>query len=70
MDVLIRKSWMRVSFQWPKECLDFVDKIREEVYKMARNEYYRRVRPVMVEGRVFLKASSDLEDGRKKVRGG
>jgi hypothetical protein len=65
MEVLIRKSGMRVSFQWPKECLDFVDKIREEAYKMGydRKEYYTRVRPARVEGRVLIRAEIKKKNG-------
>jgi hypothetical protein len=67
MEMLIRKSGTIASFQWPKECLDFVDKIREEVYKMGydRKEYYTRVRPAMVECRVFLRAEIKKKDGGK-----
>jgi hypothetical protein len=67
MEVLIRKTGINVSFQWPKECLDFVDKIREEAHKMGydRKEYYMKVRPAMVNGRVFLRAEIKKKDGRK-----
>jgi hypothetical protein len=65
LEVLMRKAGVNVSFQWPKESMDFVDKIREEVNKMGydRKEYFTRVRPVMVEGRVFLRAEVKKKDG-------
>ncbi len=58
---------MRVLFQWPKECLDFVDKFCKEVYKMGydRKEYNTRVRQVVVEGRVLLKAETRKKEGGK-----
>jgi hypothetical protein len=65
MEVLMRKAGIGVTFQWPKECMDFVDKIREEVHNMGydRKEYYTRVRPSMVDGRVFLRADVKKKDG-------
>jgi hypothetical protein len=65
MEVLMRKAGIGVTFQWPKECMDFVDKIREEVDNMGydRKEYYTRVRPSMVDGRVFLRADVKKKDG-------
>ncbi len=61
----MRKAGVIVSFYWPKECMDFVDKICEEVNKMGydRKEYFTRVRPAMFEGRVFLRAEIKKKDG-------
>jgi hypothetical protein len=67
MEVLLRKAGLITSFQWPRECMDFVDKIREEVYKMGydRKDHYTKVRPTLVEGRVFLRAEIKKKDGGK-----
>jgi hypothetical protein len=67
MEVLVKKAGLIVSFQWPKECMDFVDKIRDKVEKMGfhRKEYYSRIRPVMVEGRVLLRAEIKKKNGGK-----
>jgi hypothetical protein len=65
MEALLRKAGVVVAVQWPKECMEFVDKIRDEVDKMGydKKEYYTRVRPAMVEGRVFLRADIKKKDG-------
>jgi hypothetical protein len=67
MEVLMRKSGTIVSFQWPKECLDFVDKIRAEVHKMGydRKDYYTRVRPAKIDGQVLLRAETKKKEGGK-----
>ncbi len=67
MEVLMRKSGTIVSFQWPKECLDFVDKIRTEVHKMGydRKDYYTRVRPAKIDGQVLLRAETKKKEGGK-----
>jgi hypothetical protein len=65
MEVIMRKAGISVTFQWPTECMDFVDKIREEVDNMGynRKEYYTRVKPSMVDGQVFLRADVKKKDG-------
>ncbi len=69
LEMLMRKSGLTVAFQWPKECMDFVDKICEEVDKMGygKKEYYTKGRPEMVEGRAFLKAEVKKKEGGKFV---
>ncbi len=66
LEEIIRKAGLVSSFQWPKECMEFVEKIREKVEAMGfgKTEYYARVRPAMVDGRVLLRA-----DTKKKVGG-
>jgi hypothetical protein len=67
MEGLARKAGLSASFQWPKECMDFVDKIREKVDMMGygKKEFYTKVRPVMIEGWVFLRAETKKKEGGK-----
>jgi hypothetical protein len=53
------------SFQWQKECLDFIGRLREKVETMGfdRKKYYTQVRPTLVEVKVFLRAETKKEDG-------
>ncbi len=46
---------------------EFVEKIREKVEEMGfgRREYYTRIRPVMKEGRVLLRADTKRKEGGK-----
>jgi hypothetical protein len=50
-----------------KGCMDFVNKILEKVETMGFNkkEYYTRVSPALVEGRVFLRAEIKKKNGGK-----
>jgi hypothetical protein len=47
--------------------MEFVDKIREKVDVMgySRKDYYTKVRPVLVVGRVFLRADTKKKEGGK-----
>jgi hypothetical protein len=67
LEVLVRKAGLSTSFQWPKECMEFVDKIREKVEKMGygRKDFYTKVRPILIEGRVFLRADTKKKEGGK-----
>jgi hypothetical protein len=49
LERIVRNAGLVASFQWPKESLEFVEKIREKVEEMGfgRKEYYTRVRPTM-----------------------
>ncbi len=66
LEEMVRKAGLVASFQWPKECMEFVEKIREKVETMGfgKKEYYARVRPTLVDGRVLLRANT------KKIEGG
>jgi hypothetical protein len=65
LEVIVRKAGLVASFQWPKECMEFVDRIREKVETMGfgRKEYYARVRPVVKDGRVLLRADTKRKEG-------
>ncbi len=65
LEVLVRKVGLRTSFQWPKECMEFVGKIREKVDMMGygRQDFYTKVRPILIEGRVFLRADTKKKEG-------
>jgi hypothetical protein len=67
LEVLVRKAGMNTSFQWPKECMEFVDKIREKVDEMGygRKDFYTKVRPILIEGRVFIRADTKKKEGGK-----
>ncbi len=51
---MLRRAGLHVSFQWPKESMEFVRGVREKVERMGykRNTFYSRVRLIVVEGRV------------------
>ncbi len=67
LEAIVKKAGMAVSLQWPKECMEFVDKVREKVEKMGfgKKEYYTRVRPARVDGRVFLRVETKKKEGGK-----
>jgi hypothetical protein len=67
LEGIVRKAGLVASFQWPKECMEFVDKIREKVETMGfgKEEYYTRIRPVLVHGRVLLRVETKRKVGGK-----
>ena len=67
LEEILRKARLHVSFQWPKESLEFVNGVRERVEKMGygRKAYFTRVRPTVIEGRVMIKAECRNKDGGK-----
>jgi signal transduction histidine kinase len=66
LERIVRKAGIFVSFQWPKECMDFVRGLREKVEEMGYGlkTNFVRIRPVVVEGTVYFRA--DVKD---KARG-
>jgi chromosome segregation ATPase len=67
LERIVRNAGLVASFQWPKESMEFVEKIREKVEAMGfgRKEYYTRIRPVTKEGRVLLRADTKRKQGGK-----
>jgi hypothetical protein len=67
LERIIRNAGLVASFQWPKESMEFVEKIREKVEEMGfgRKEYYTRVRPVAKDGRVLFRADTRRKEGGK-----
>jgi hypothetical protein len=67
LEMIVRKAGLVASFQWPKECMEFVDKIREKVEKMGfgKKEYYTRIRPAVIYGRVLLRVDTKRKEGGK-----
>jgi hypothetical protein len=67
LEVLVRKAGMNTSFQWPKECMEFVDKVREKVETMGfgKEEFYTRVRPAVAHERVLLRVDTKKKEGGK-----
>jgi hypothetical protein len=64
-EVIVRKAGLVAMFQWPKECMEFDDKICEKVEKMGfgKKDYYTRVRPVLTNSRVLLRADTKKKEG-------
>ncbi len=64
LEVIVRKSGLVASFQWPKECMKFVDKICEKVETMGfgKKEYYTRIRPELTDGRVLLRVDTKRKE--------
>jgi hypothetical protein len=67
LEVIVRKAGLVASFQWPKERMEFVEKIREKVATMGfgKKEYYTRIRPAVVHGRVLLRVDTKRKEGGK-----
>jgi hypothetical protein len=67
LEEIVRKAGLVPSFQWPKECMEFVDKLREKVEKMgfSKKDYYTRIRPASVHGRVLLRVDTKRKEGGK-----
>ncbi len=67
LERIVRKAGLVASFQWPKECTEFVDKIREKVDTIGfgKKEYYTRIRPVLKDGRVLLRVDTKRKEGGK-----
>ncbi len=63
----MRKAGLVASFQWPKECMEFVDKVREKVETMGfgKEEFYTRIRPAVAHGRVLLRVDTKRKEGGK-----
>jgi hypothetical protein len=67
LEAIVRKAGLVASFQWPKECMEFVDKVREKVETMGfgKEEFYTRVRPTVAQGRVLLRVDTKRKGGGK-----
>ncbi len=67
LEVIVRKAGLVTSCLWPKECMELVEKVREKVETMGfgKKEYYTRVRPVRMDGRVLLRVYTKRKEGGK-----
>ncbi len=67
LEGIVKRAGFVASFQWSKECMEFVDKISEKVESMgfSKTEYYTRIRPARVDGRVFLRVETKKKEGGK-----
>ncbi len=67
LEEIVRKAGLVASFQWPKECMEFVDKVREKVETMGfgKEEFYTRIRPAVAHGRVLLRVDTKRKEGGK-----
>jgi hypothetical protein len=71
LEAIVKKAGLAASLQWPKECIEFVDRIHEKVETMGfgKKEYYTRVRPARIDGRVFLRVETKKKGGKFKRLG-
>jgi hypothetical protein len=67
LEAIVRKAGLVASFQWPKECMEFVNKVRDKVETMGfgKEEFYTRVRPAVAHGRVLLRVDTKKKEGGK-----
>jgi hypothetical protein len=67
LEVIARRAGLVTTCQWPKECMEFVEKVREKVETMGfgKKEHYTRVRPVRKDGRVLLRVDTKRKEGGK-----
>jgi DNA repair exonuclease SbcCD ATPase subunit len=67
LERIVRNAGLVASFQWPKESMEFVEKIRDKVEAMGfgRKEFFTRIRPVTKEGKVLLRADTKRKEGGK-----
>jgi hypothetical protein len=67
LEVIARRAGLVATCQWPKECMEFVEKVREKAETMGfgKKEYYTRVRPVWKDGRVLLRVDTKRKEGGK-----
>jgi hypothetical protein len=67
LEAILKKAGLAASTQWPKECMEFVDRLRGKAETMGfgKKEYYTRVRPAQVDGRVFLRVETKKKEGGK-----
>ncbi len=67
LEEILRRARLHIAFQWPKESLEFVNGVREEVEKTGyeRKAYFTRLRPTSVDGRVMIRADCRSKEGGK-----
>jgi hypothetical protein len=62
LDRLLRKAGYFPLFHWPREILEFIRKVREEVRKTTKDRYIS-IRPEIVQGKVRIRADSKTKSG-------
>jgi hypothetical protein len=65
MEGLLRKVGVRITFQWPKEMLEYVDGVRDRIERMGygKEEFYVKVRPHVGDGDLQLRAEVKRKTG-------
>ena len=65
LEGILRKAGIRVSFQWPKEAMEYVKGVRERVQEMGFSErtHFVRVRPVVRQGLLVIRADVKRKEG-------
>ena len=68
MEDVLRKSKMFPTFHWPKEFLEPMKKIKEELKKggVDDNTHYTRIRPEMKDGKWRIRADTKPKSGEGK----
>ena len=73
LEQLLRRAGYFPGFHWPKEIMEFVNKVREEVGKQGfdNRDFHFRVRPEVREGVMMVKAEVKPKEGmgRFSLRG-
>jgi len=73
LEQMLRRAGYFPSFHWPREIMEFVGKVREEVEKQGfdHRDFYFRIRPEVKEGGIFVKAEVKPKTGtgRFSLRG-
>ncbi len=67
LEVIVRRAGLVTTCQWPKECMEFIEKVREKVEMMGfgKKEHYTRVRPVRKDGRILVRVDTKRIEGGK-----
>jgi hypothetical protein len=70
LDSILRGAGYYPSFHWPREIMDFVGAVREEVRKMgfSDREYFQRIRPEYRDGALQIKAEVKQKEGNGRFQ--
>ena len=66
LEETLRKSKIHPTFHWPKEFLDPLKMLKDEVKRggIKDDTHYVRIRPVMIEGKWRIRADTKPKDGQ------
>ena len=67
MEDLLRRSKIYPTFHWPKEFLDPLKRMREELSKkIDEDSHYVRIRPVLADGKWRIRADTRAKEGNDR----
>ncbi len=71
MEDVLRKSKMFPTFHWPKEFLEPMKRLKEELKKGGVDDatHYTRIRPELKDGKWRIRADTKPKSGEGKFRG-